>query len=52
MKLAIAAMTVKADVSEAVRKRAEMLTKELAQYQKHAGETAPSREHRKKSRER
>lgn len=50
MKLAIAAMTVKADVSEAVRERAEALIKELARFKGH--EKAPRKERKTKPQER
>ena len=50
MKLAIAAITVKADVSEAVRERAETLIKELARFKDH--EKAPRKERKTKPQER
>ena len=50
MKLAIAAMTVKADVSEAVRERAEALIKELTRFKGH--EKAPRKERKTKPQER
>ena len=50
MKLSIASMTVKADVSEAVRKRAETLIKELARFKGH--KKAPRKERKTKPQER
>lgn len=50
MKLSIASLTVKADVSEAVRERAEALIKELARFKGH--EKAPRKERKTKPQER
>ena len=50
MKLSIASLTVKADVSEAVRERAEALIKELARFNGH--EKAPRKERKTKPQER
>lgn len=50
MKLSIASLTVKADVSEAVRERAEALIKELARFKGH--EKTPRKERKTKPQER